>query len=784
MRPNGEPRLIEFLPKDMSLADAFECLFENAPDAIYILDTRGRFVAVNRKAEKLTGFKQEDYIGESFRKVIPAKSLPKAIRGFMSVTRGKSIRLELELKTAAKKTVLVEVTSTPFISNGKIVGTLGIVRDITERKQMEKVLRESEEKYRTQFEEALDAVFVADAETGIIIDCNRAASELVGREKSELVGKHQRILHPPEEISGDFSRTFKQHLKEKEGQVLETRVITKSGEIRHVAIKANIFELGDKKVIQGLFRDITEQKKAEEALRASEEKYKELINGMNDTAWVIDFDCSFIDVNDAAVKVLGYSREELRSMRIFDIDFTLDPEEIKRLVKGMPTDKAQVFETAHTTKDGKTIPVEISSSLVTYQGKRAILSIARDITERKKMEERLLESEERLKNLYENIPDSLCVFVGREGRLLEYNKAFKERTGYTDEELKDKKFLDFVHPDDRAMIREKYGTKYPEEAFPLVFEMKEISKKGEPLPIQVSVSTYKKKGKVIGIEVLHRDITERKEMERKLQEYAEQLEEMVEKRTRQLKEAHEQLIKSERLAAIGQVAAMVGHDLRNPLTGIKGATYYLKTKLGPNTDEKAREMLELIDKDVEHSNKIITDLMEYSKEIRLELTETTPKSIVREALHLVEVPKNIQVLDLTQSEPKIKMDVEKMKRVFCNLVKNAVDAMPNGGKLTIASRESDGSMEVAFADTGIGMKKEIMEKIWTPFFSTKAKGMGLGLAICKRIIEAHGGSVSVESTAGKGTTFAVTIPIEPKIKEGGEKSWVNVPESLLSTTKA
>jgi len=249
-----------------------------------------------------------------------------------------------------------------------------------------------------------------------------------------------------------------------------------------------------------------------------------------------------------------------------------------------------------------------------------------------------------------------------------------------------------------------------------------------------------------------------------------------------LKEAEEQLIKSERLAAIGQVAAMVGHDLRNPLTSIKGATYYLKKKLGLKMDEKAMEMLELIEKDIEHSNEIITDLMEYSKEIRLELTETTPKSIVRDALSLVEVLENVQVLDLTQSEPKIKVDVAKMKRVFGNLIKNAIDAMPIGGKLAITSRESNANMEITFADTGIGMTKEIMEKIWTPFFTTKAKGMGLGLAICKRIVEAHGGNISVESTVGKGTTFTVAVPTKPKIKEGGEKIWMNVPESLLSTT--
>jgi len=180
-------------------------------------------------------------------------------------------------------------------------------------------------------------------------------------------------------------------------------------------------------------------------------------------------------------------------------------------------------------------------------------------------------------------------------------------------------------------------------------------------------------------------------------------------------------------------------------------------------------------------NNIITDLLEYSREIRLELTETAPKSIMKEASSMVEIPKNIQISDLIQREPKIEVDVEKMKRVFVNIIKNAIDAMPEGGKLTIKSKESDGNLEIAFTDTGVGMSKETLEKLWTPLFTTKAKGMGLGLAICKRIVEAHGGKIFVESTVGKGSTFTVTIPIKLRMEED-EKVWLNLPESLLSTT--
>jgi len=234
-----------------------------------------------------------------------------------------------------------------------------------------------------------------------------------------------------------------------------------------------------------------------------------------------------------------------------------------------------------------------------------------------------------------------------------------------------------------------------------------------------------------------------------------------------LKEAQEQLLKAERLAVIGQVAAMVGHDLRNPLAGIAGATYYLKMKLGSEIDEKTKEMLGLIDKDIEHSNNIITDLLEYSKDVRLELVEASVNSIISEALSLVEFPQNIQVLDSSQSETKIQVDLEKLKRVFVNIIKNAVDAMPEGGTLTITSKKLDGSLEIAFTDTGSGIPEDAMEKLGTPFFSTKARGMGLGLPICKRFVEAHGGNISVESKVGKGTTFTVTIPIKPKT-EGGE----------------
>ena len=157
-------------------------------------------------------------------------------------------------------------------------------------------------------------------------------------------------------------------------------------------------------------RLVVSRRKAQETLKKSEDKYHELINGMNDTAWVIDFDAKFIDVNKTATKTLGYSREELLSMGPSDIDGSLSQEEISRLVKNMPADQVQVFETTHKTKDGRQIPVEISSSLVTYQGKQAVLSIARDITERQKNRKRLQESEEQFRQFFSNLPSAVAIY--------------------------------------------------------------------------------------------------------------------------------------------------------------------------------------------------------------------------------------------------------------------------------------------------------------------------------------------------------------------------------------
>jgi len=382
--------------------EMYRSLFENAGNVTLTLDLKGNVTSINKAAVKY-GFKKDEVIGKNMRKFVRKKYWPKLLKDLVQLARGKTAEGKIEINTPKGKKN-AEYTSNPIIIDNKVVGVQAVLRDITESKRMEEALQESEENYRSMIEQAPDLIVTID-EKGIVTSCNPALERGTDYSQHEIIGKHfieTPLLHGIDPAYAQ--RLFNAIIEEKHPDPIELTWFLKDGTPRISEVRIGLMKKEGKIAgFTAVARDITERKKVEEALRESEEKYRELLNGMNDTAWVIDFDGKFVDVNDAAVRVLGYSREELLSMGPPDIDTSLTAEEIRDLIKGMPADKIQVFETAHTTKDGKTIPVEISSSLVTYRGKQAILSIARDITERKKAEQKLNEMMNELVTINEKL---------------------------------------------------------------------------------------------------------------------------------------------------------------------------------------------------------------------------------------------------------------------------------------------------------------------------------------------------------------------------------------------
>jgi signal transduction histidine kinase len=213
---------------------------------------------------------------------------------------------------------------------------------------------------------------------------------------------------------------------------------------------------------------------------------------------------------------------------------------------------------------------------------------------------------------------------------------------------------------------------------------------------------------------------------------------------------------------------MVGHDLRNPLQSIENAAYFLNQELPKyNVPPKTVEMLHTINSSIDYADKIIRDLQDFSATKPPALEKTDINTIVKETLSQIQIRKNIELHTGLAYLPEMKADKDQMKRVFLNLTQNAIQAMEHGGKLTVSTKKTKAFVEVSFKDTGVGIPKENMKKLFTPLYTTKAKGMGMGLPICKKFIENHGGSIEVESQEGKGSTFTIKLPITPR--NGGEK---------------
>jgi len=609
------------------------------------------------------------------------------------------------------------------------------------QKEAEEELRGSEERLRQLIEYAPEGIFLLDS-LGSFSDLNREAELLTGYKKEELIGKDFLTagLLPKKYLEKFMELLEKSRSGQKTGP-FELELTRKDGSTITVEISTFPIESQGKVEVIGTARDITERKAIEEKLRESEERFRDLYESIQEpVAIYVGREGRLIDYNTAFKKLTGYTDEELKGKTFLDLTH---PDDRAMVMGKYRTDYSEdelplVYEVRGVNKKGETEYLEVSVSA--YKKKGMVIgveAINRVITERKKMEEKLKESEERLRNLYESVPDALAVYVGIEGHLIDYNKAFKRSFGYTDEELKDKIFLDFVHPDFHVMLMEEYRTEHPEEKLPFRCEIDQMNKKGEIIPTEISVGPYNKKGRIIGINVIHRDITERKEMQRKLQEYAEHLEEMVEQRTKEMTESQERLIKSERMAAIGQLATMVGHDLRNPLAAIQNASYFLKMKMKASKDEKAERMFEVIDKEVNHANDIVRDLLDYSRFKKPELKKVDLISSIQDALAQLKFPEKVTLTTRFGKVPTIEADPEQLRRIFQNIAMNGVQAMPKGGELIVLVRKKGDFVELAFTDTGAGISEENMSRLFTPLFTTKTEGVGLGLAICKNLVEGH-----------------------------------------------
>jgi signal transduction histidine kinase len=258
------------------------------------------------------------------------------------------------------------------------------------------------------------------------------------------------------------------------------------------------------------------------------------------------------------------------------------------------------------------------------------------------------------------------------------------------------------------------------------------------------------------------------ELEQSQRHYYEQLEKEVEARTRDLEQVQEKLIRSERLAAVGELASGVGHELRNPLNVIRNCAYLLNLALADKGDEEAVNTLKVLDKQIDIANKIVTDLLDFTRIRPPSQSQVDLNFLIKESLSYITVPDHVTVkTNLNGHTTQIHTDGEQISRVFTNIISNAIQAMggpapAKPGELAIDTGTEENFVWVRFKDSGIGISQENMEKIFEPLFTTKPKGIGLGLAISKRLVEQNGGKIEVTSQVGEGAVFTIKLPLEKR----------------------
>jgi len=499
-----------------------------------------------------------------------------------------------------------------------------------------------------------------------------------------------------------------------------------------------------------------------ETLRKSEQRFHGLLELLRVGVCLLDQKGSVLVWNKAAEEISGYSREEVVGQdKIWHWLFPNDQyrNEVMVNVNTIIANRlhGENFETKIRRKDGEIKIVSWNFQAIFDDNNRMTGSVAlgRDVTDEVRMQEELerrskhleelvdertlslSESEERLYAIIQGSPEGIVV-IDSNGNIAECNHAALQLyKSPSRDQLIGRNLVDLVAKKDREnALRVFKEVARAEIMTHLRFTM--LRNDGQEYPAEISLSIVRDAaGSLIVYVAIVRDLTEQNEIQERLQ-------------------------KAERMAVIGETVAMVGHDLRNPLQGISGAAYLLRQKFGSTADPETLEMLRLIEMGVGRADNIVKELLDYSREIRLELTETNAKTITEAALLQVRIPENVTVRDLTYDKPRLLIDAAKIERVFVNLVGNAIDAMSKGGELTITCAEAGEILEVQFSDSGEGIRDDVMRNLWKPLNTTKSKGMGLGLAICKRIVEAHGGSIEVKSILGKGSTFTIRLPIKPK----------------------
>ncbi|MDD8019473.1 MAG: PAS domain S-box protein, partial [Bacteroidota bacterium] len=628
-----------------------------------------------------------------------------------------------------------------FDHRGAPIQLIGSILDITERKHAEEVrLLQT-----TALDSAANGVVITDL-GGNIVWVNKAFVKMTGYGFDEVVGKNPRLLK-----SGIQNNSYYTNLWSTiaDGNVWSGEVTNRrkdgtlyTEEMTITPVRGTTDNITHYVAVK---QDITERKLAEERLQVSEISYKGILNSVSEAIYVQDEKGRFMDVNRAAEEMYDYTREELLGKTP---EFLSAPGKNNLAASAVALVKAftgtpQYFEFWGKRKDGTIFPKDVSLNATTYFGRRAVVAVARDITEQRRSYEHIKEQAALLAEAHDAI-----VLLSTEYTILYWNKGAEHTYGWHENEIigKDIREILFKNVQDYT---EAFQTLQTSGNF--IGELHHRTKNGSELIVDVRLGVLRDSdGKPKSILSIATDVTEQKKLET-------------------------QFLRAQRLESLGTLAGGVAHDLNNVLAPILLSIEVLKRL---SNDEKALKLYELLEATAKRGSDIVKQILSFARGLEGSRTNVQPRHIIREILTIIKeiFPRSITITE--QLSPDLWMitgDPTQFHQLIMNLCLNARDAMPNGGTLILSAENKiideqysrmniqakpGRYMMLSIADSGIGMSPEILDRIFEPFFTTKeiGKGTGLGLSTVHTIVKSYGGFVDVESVPGKGTSFKVYLP--------------------------
>lgn len=765
---------------------------ESLPQIIFEIDLNGRVSYINQIGLTKYGYSSDDISKDLLvtdlivEKEILLQNIDKNIRGDLNAFKYTAIKKD-------KSTFPIHVFSNVILQNGEPAGLRGIAIDLTDELKAQKTIQESEERFSTAFKSNPAPMAISEIDTGLFIDVNDKWVQLIGYSRDEHIGRTSEDLN----YWFDKDDRLKIIRKLKENGFFKdeiVRVKTKSGIPINVKWSVEIITLNERKVMLSLCIDETEKLKAEAELRESEERFSVSFKSSPAPLIISDIDTGrIIDVNDKWVDMLGYAYSEQIGKTTKDIGIFARHEDRENLIKKL---KIEGFikdeQVGFITKSGDRIIAKWSAETITLNGRKVLLSLITDETEKIKAEAEVLQSRELFKTLIESSPISITL-SDLQGKILVANNVFSKYAAQPVEYIIGKTAKEIGITTDYDDSKEAL-LQFKNTGIIKNFETNIFNHKGEKffMLFSAQIVTFNGQNGFLQTSI---DITDRKHLEEELKKYNEQLEFLVKERTEELmssneelrttneelytqrehlsvtleklKETQEQLIQTEKMASLGVLTAGVAHEINNPINYIYNGAMAIENFLvdkSPENLETLKPLFEAITTGIHRITGIVKSLNKYSRKDESALVNCNLNEILDNALAILynQFKKRIEINKEYSDTPPVTMAKEgELHQVLLNILINAIQSIENEGTITLKTQTSDNGISVSIKDSGIGIPAEYLSKIFDPFFTTKdpGKGTGLGLSITKRIIQEHKGTINCYSEPNKGSEFVITLPL-------------------------